>query len=231
MARGGSSLGSDWTDPGWPLWTRGALTALTCQVPHHQYGLRTVRSPYQGVCMDPRPASDRSDEELGVLLASVSARLNRLYGRVLGQLDPALTFRQYRLLMRVAEGHTSMAALAAFGNLTVPTVSESIDALVRRGLMSRRENPENRRTVLLAVTSAGREAKASADSAMASVNRDVLQNVASAHRESLHESLAIIFDSATARFQGQTVLPSDLPPRGSSAARDGAVSAGYLHRA
>src|SRR5688572_9659618 len=92
---------------------------------------------------------DRRGEDLGVLLVSASARLSRLYGRVLGQLDTPLTFRQHRLLRRVDEGHTSLAALAAFGNLTVPTVSESIEGLVRRGLLNRQENPQNRRAILL----------------------------------------------------------------------------------
>ena len=43
-------------------------------------------------------AGERHEEDLGLLLVSVSARLSRLYGRVLSRLDAPLTFRQHRLL-------------------------------------------------------------------------------------------------------------------------------------
>jgi MarR family transcriptional regulator, organic hydroperoxide resistance regulator len=144
---------------------------------------------------------DRRGEDLGVLLVSASARLNRLYGRVLGQLATPLTFRQHRLLRRVDEGHTSMAALAAFGNLTVPTVSESVEGLVRRGLINRQENPQNRRSILLSLTPSGREAKEAGDAALAAVSDRLLDAVPEEHRPVLHESLAAVFDAATEIFQ------------------------------
>lgn len=144
---------------------------------------------------------DRNEEDLGVLLVSVSARLNRLYGRVLGQLDTSLTFRQHRLLRRVDEGHTLMAELAAFGNLTVPTVSESIEGLVRRGLLTRRENPQNRRANVLSLTPAGRKAKEAGDAALAAVNERVLRDVPDEHRSVLHQSLTTVYDAATELFQ------------------------------
>ncbi|GAA1318573.1 MarR family winged helix-turn-helix transcriptional regulator [Pseudonocardia xinjiangensis] len=147
------------------------------------------------------PNGERNDEDLAVLLVSVSARLTRLYGRVLGQLDTPLTFRQHRMLRRVSEGHTSMAALAAFGNLTVPTVSESVEVLVRRGLMKRQENPQNRRSLLLSLTPDGLAAKEAADTALAAVGDRLLHAVPDDRHELLHESLAAVFDAATDIFQ------------------------------
>jgi DNA-binding MarR family transcriptional regulator len=147
------------------------------------------------------PAGDRHEEDLGVLLVSVSARLNRLYGRVLGQLDTPLTFRQHRLLRRVAEGNSSMAALAAYGNLTVPTVSESVDLLVRRGLMSRQENPQNRRSLVLSLTPEGQEVKEAGDAALAAVGERLLRDIPEEWQPILHQSLASIFDAATEYFQ------------------------------
>jgi MarR family transcriptional regulator, organic hydroperoxide resistance regulator len=140
-------------------------------------------------------------EELGVLLVSASARLNRLYGRVLGQLNPPLTFRQHRTLRRVDEGLTSMAALAALGNLSVPTVSESVEGLVRRGLLDRQENPQNRRQTVLSLTPAGREAKVAGDAALEAVNDHLLRVVPDEHRQVLHESLAALYDAATEVFR------------------------------
>jgi len=151
--------------------------------------------------MSSGPAGDRHGEDLGVLLVSVSARLTRLYGRVLGQLGTPLTFRQHRLLRRVSEGHSSMAALASFGNLTVPTVSESVEVLVRRGLLNRQENPQNRRSILLSLTPAGREAKEAGDAALGAVSDRLLHAVPEERRQILHDSLASVFEAATEIFQ------------------------------
>jgi MarR family transcriptional regulator, organic hydroperoxide resistance regulator len=162
------------------------------------------------------PSGERRDEDLGVLLVSVSARLTRLYGRVLGQLDTQLTFRQHRMLRRVSEGHSSMAALAAFGNLTVPTVSESVEVLVRRGLMNRQENPQNRRSLLLSLTPEGQAAKEAADVALADVGEQLLQAVPEERRQILQDSLASIFDAATEIFQQPNAAgPATAAARGS----------------
>jgi MarR family transcriptional regulator, organic hydroperoxide resistance regulator len=150
--------------------------------------------------MRPAGQDDRRGEDLGVLLVSASARLNRLYGRVLGQLGTSLTYRQHRLLRRVSEGHTSMAALAALGNLTVPTVSESVEGLVRRGLLDRQVNPQNRRQMVLSVTAEGREAKEAGDAALQAVNDRLLRAVPEEHQQVLRESLAALYDAATEVF-------------------------------
>lgn len=133
-------------------------------------------------------------------MVSVAARLTRLYGKVLAQQENTLTFRQQRLLMRVREGHSSLATLAAFGNLTVPTVSESIDALVRRGLMTRTENPENRRSMLLRLTPLGERACDAAQTALDEVNRVLLAGIPDEQLAGLHKSLGTIFDAATTCF-------------------------------
>jgi DNA-binding MarR family transcriptional regulator len=151
--------------------------------------------------MNPASQDDRRGEDLGVLLVSASARLNRLYGRVLGQLGTSLTYRQHRLLRRVSEGHTSLAALAAFGNLTVPTVSESVEGLVRRGLLDRKVNPQNRRQMVLSLTAEGRDAKEAGDVALQALNDRLLRVVPDEHRQVLQESLAALYDAATEAFQ------------------------------
>lgn len=147
------------------------------------------------------PGGDAQPEALGVLLVSVAARLSRLYGRVLGQLDTPLTFRQHRLLRRVHEGNTSLASLAAYGNLSIPTVSESIDLLVRRGLMDRRENPRNRRSMLLRLTPKGMDVKEAGDEVLDAVGDRLLSSVPAEHQPILHSSLTAIFDAATEMFQ------------------------------
>jgi MarR family transcriptional regulator, organic hydroperoxide resistance regulator len=165
--------------------------------------------------MIPAGQDDRRGEDLGVLLVSVSARLNRLYGRVLGQAGTSLTYRQHRLLRRVSEGHTSMAALAALGNLTVPTVSESVEGLVRRGLLDRQVNPQNRRQMVLSLTAAGHEAKEAGDAALRAVNDRLLRAVGEEHRRVLQESLVALYDAATEAFR----QPDATAPAAAGAAR------------
>lgn len=157
--------------------------------------------------MAPSGNGDESDGDTGALLISAAARLNRLYGKELAQLDNPLTFRQQRLLMRVREGHSSLATLAAFGNLTVPTVSESVDVLVRKGFMTRKENPESRRSQLLSLTPLGAKALDAADAALRDVNEFLLAGLPEEQRVALHRSLTTIFDRATTRFRADGTPP------------------------
>jgi len=158
----------------------------------------------------------------GVLLVSTAARLSRLYGKALGQLEVSLTFRQHRLLLRVAQGHRSLAALAAFGNLTLPTVSESVEVLVRRELLRRDRNPEDRRVMLLALTPLGQAANQAAEAALAQVNEALLADISADARVVLHESLQSVFSTATSYFQDDVAPGADrIAP-----ARDGRGKAG-----
>ena len=61
---------------------------------------------------------------------------------LLSSLEVPLTFRQYRTLTRVACGCASPSQLAAIGNLSLPMVSENVEILVRRGLMTTSQTQE-----------------------------------------------------------------------------------------
>jgi DNA-binding MarR family transcriptional regulator len=135
------------------------------------------------------------------LLPVVAARLSRLYGKVLSQLGTQLTYRQFRTLDRVTEGHTSLVALAQLSNLTLPTVSENVDNLVRRGLLSRREHPDDRRSVVLEITRLGRNARDEARVALNKVSADLLTDVPERSRATLGRALGSIFDAATAHLE------------------------------
>lgn len=141
------------------------------------------------------------DVSTGQLLVSVAARLTRLHTRLLAKLDTPLTFRQYRSLIRVHAGCSSLTELASFGNLTIPTVSEGVDVLVRRGLLTRVPNREDRRAISLEITPAGIEAVAAADAVLEDVANDLIRSVSAEGRALLPETLASIFEAATAYFQ------------------------------
>src|SRR6266545_4053686 len=142
-------------------------------------------------------------EPTAQLLILTAARLSRLHGRVLGQLAVPLTYRQHRILVRVSEGHTSLAAIAAFGNLTLPPVSESVDGLVRRGLLTRRERTGDRRALHLGLTPLGRSACVAGQLAVGEVAEHLIRELPGEQRRLLHESLTTVFDAATTYFQAE----------------------------
>ncbi|WP_154814815.1 MarR family winged helix-turn-helix transcriptional regulator [Actinophytocola xinjiangensis] len=85
-----------------------------------------------------------------VQLAQVIVRLEELS---LHKLD--LSYRQMRILKHVNAGVSSARDLAQFFGITPPAISETLEALVRRDLLVREPNPNDRRAVVLRLTAAG----------------------------------------------------------------------------
>ncbi len=134
------------------------------------------------------------------LLVSVAARLNRTSAVLLSALPVPLTFRQYRTLSRVAGGYTSLSQLAKRGNLSLPTVSENVDGLVRRGLMVTRQSETDRRAIVLEVTDAGREATEAGRLVLKDLIETLLSGVDADARDDLQQALHVIYESATTYF-------------------------------
>jgi len=69
-----------------------------------------------------------------------------------------LTIGQLKSLFFLAyEGSTNLSKLAEALSVTPPNVTGIVERLVEQGLVSREENPENRRMLLLKLTADGRE--------------------------------------------------------------------------
>lgn len=137
------------------------------------------------------------DDELVFLLIALGGRLSRLEQHVLEQLPVALTYRQYRLLARVAEGHHTPQVLASFANLTLPTISESITVLVRRGLLTRTTSPTDRRAVLVHVTAEGKKALKAADDALRVAFTEVMRDLETeADKRVAYEQLSLLHTRA-----------------------------------
>lgn len=91
----------------------------------------------------------------------VLARLSRLLERGTGELSLA----HYRVLAAVADGHERASRVAARLTLGKPTISASVDALCRRGLLVR-ESADDQRAATLRITPAGSAALAEVDAAL-----------------------------------------------------------------
>jgi len=102
----------------------------------------------------------------------VLARLARILERSSGELSLA----HYRVLAAVADGHERASRVATRLALGKPTISASVDALCRRGLLSR-DAAEDQRAATLRVTAAGRALLAETDAELTERLRQVLVHV------------------------------------------------------
>jgi DNA-binding MarR family transcriptional regulator len=141
-----------------------------------------------------------SDPQALEYIVGVPARLSRLFAAVLGGLDPRLTFRQYRTLQRVANGFTSLSQLAARGNLSLPTVSENVDGLVKRGLMTTTQSAADRRAIILSVTEKGAAAVATADAALQDIVQHLVADIPADDLPAVVSALQSMYDRATVYF-------------------------------
>lgn len=90
------------------------------------------------------------------------ARLSRVLERACGDLSMA----HYRVLAAVADGDERASRVAARLALGKPTISASVDALTKRGLLSREDVAGDQRAATLRLTPAGEQALRQAEAAM-----------------------------------------------------------------
>jgi len=91
-------------------------------------------------------------------LLELAPPLRRLISEVLEDGDQKLSYRQYRILLRITEGHTSLTRLAELAITSLPSMSGSVEGLVQRGLIQRFANKADRRSARLALTKKGETA-------------------------------------------------------------------------
>jgi long-chain acyl-CoA synthetase len=97
-------------------------------------------------------------------LGRVAARLAKQVERALG--DVNLSLPQYRVLANLSEGPSPASTLAERLIVSRPSVTAIADGLVERGLVERRPDPHDRRTVIHVLTDHGFKVVASADEAI-----------------------------------------------------------------
>ncbi len=66
-----------------------------------------------------------------------------------------ITVEQFHVLRHVRRGVTSMSDLAVAKNISRPAISQTVDTLVRKGLLTRVQSMQDRRVVELALTGEG----------------------------------------------------------------------------
>lgn len=134
--------------------------------------------------------------DLGWILMRLATRLERLQTEALVGLSQPVTFRQYRILARVQEGSTSLTHLAQALRRSLPTVSTSVDTLVKRGLLTRELSPGNRRQVTLAVTDQGQEVLDEGRITLEALTSTLTADLSDSDRETLTLRLGGIYERA-----------------------------------
>lgn len=139
--------------------------------------------------------------ETGQLLFELAPRLTRLENALLGSLREPLTFRQYRLLQRVAAGTSTLRELRAPTTLTLAAVSESVDNLVQRGLLSRVADRSDRRAVTISITERGRQAVAEAAAVLEQLSVELVDGLEADDAERMHALLGQIVERITDKLR------------------------------
>ena len=98
-----------------------------------------------------------TEEKLKIIdeIERLEAKLGRIIWPPSGEawLDLNLSIGQLKtLFFLLNEGPTSLGKLAAALNVTPPNVTGIVERLVEQGMVSREENPENRRQLILRLT-------------------------------------------------------------------------------
>lgn len=106
--------------------------------------------------------------------------------------DETLTMGQFRMLDMLSCAPCTLGELASRHNVTPSTMSRTIDLLVRRQWVERRDDPSDRRQVILTLSSAG----AAAHEAMQQHTEDalagMLERLSDAERGRIYDGLATL---------------------------------------
>lgn len=134
------------------------------------------------------------------ILFELAPRLTRLENAVLGEIEPPLTWRQYRMLVRVSLGYTSLTALGHIATISLAAVSECVDRLVERGLLRRDKDTADRRTTVLTVTDRGWQALRQAELRLAELSGELLGGLGPEDRARLAGVLHAVEDRVRGRL-------------------------------
>jgi DNA-binding MarR family transcriptional regulator len=141
-------------------------------------------------------ATSADAAELAAVLARFYGHAMRPSNRVIGEFERLdLTFTQFKALSAATDGQPTVKALAERLGLSLPGTSRAVDHLVRRGLLDRREDPDDRRCKRLSVTAAGRDLVHRLDDARRDALEAFVQGVEPGQRERLLAALAPILDA------------------------------------
>ena len=116
-----------------------------------------------------------------------------------------LTIAQLKsLFFIINQGSTSAGTLAAALGVTPTNTTGIIDRLVKQGLVTRTENPENRRMLLLRATDRGEELVARLRERRRDYMSEVLQRMSVGELTTISQGLSSLVKAAEVQEKGQS---------------------------
>lgn len=130
-----------------------------------------------------------------------------------------VTLAQCHTLIELGEaGGINLAGLSERMGLDVSTVSRTVDALVREGLIARTIDPANRRAVVIALTCRGKEQLGRIHRSCNAFYGRMLRTIPACKRPALLEGIRLVADVFTAEAaSGRNAASGTIPTRRSRA--------------
>ncbi len=145
-----------------------------------------------------RRGADAADvQELVTAVLTASRVLVSVSARSLAEVEDVVTVTQFRtLVVMEAHGQLNLNGLAALLDVGPSTALRMIDRLLVADLVTRRDNPDNRREVLLELTEQGRRIVAKVTSRRRAEITKVVTAMPSVQRSDLVAALRSFADAA-----------------------------------
>ncbi|HVW58204.1 MAG TPA: MarR family winged helix-turn-helix transcriptional regulator [Rhizobiaceae bacterium] len=136
-----------------------------------------------------------NEDRLGDLLEQFVNAISHPRGRVLGFMaDAAVTVPQVILLNFVSDAASTPSSLAARMKISLPSISQMVDRLVRLGLLVRMEDPADRRRKSLKATEKALTLLAALKTIRSAEYAEGTSRLSEATRKGLIEALARALD-------------------------------------
>jgi len=101
----------------------------------------------------------------------------------------------FRLLFMLTEGPHNLSELAQKHAVSLPTMSKSVSALVERGLIERRQSPDDRRQIVIELSPRGKAILASIKKRAEAVLATRLKEIPAGELDQLLAGLAVLRDA------------------------------------
>jgi DNA-binding MarR family transcriptional regulator len=133
------------------------------------------------------------EESAGELLEVVPIVMKEIRSQMRSQGSTDLTVPQFRTLAFVNRNQGSpLCKVADHMGLTPPSASTLVDGLIKRGMMTREEHPDDRRRVRLTVTGPGQEILETSTRGTMAYLEKTFSSVSAEDREAITKAMKIL---------------------------------------
>ncbi len=142
-----------------------------------------------------------SPADVGIVVDATRV-VGHLIAETLAGTEPAITMPQWRVLVLVSQSPCNLSAVANDLGVHASNATRICDRLVSAGLVRRRRDADDRRNVVLTLTSAGRRVYNKAMRARQVQVERAMARMSSTQRKALIKGMAAFADALAAEHEG-----------------------------